>query len=216
MSPEATDFLYPFIEGDERDASSLLADLSRSAEAKATDSAALRAATLGRLRPELEAAAAAMASRFAAGGRLFTFGNGGSSTDADLAARLFTCPPDGGPLPALSLTADPATVTALANDVGYELVFSRQLMAAATEVDMALAISTSGNSTNLLRAAADARRRGILTVGLVGYDGGQLAASGDLDHCLVVAADSVHRIQEVQAALVYELWSGVRDRVTTP
>ena len=80
---------------------------------------------------------------------------------------------------------------------------------------MAVGLSTSGNSTNLLRAFAEGRRRGLLTVGLAGYDGGQMAACADLDHCLVVRADSVHRIQETQAALVFAIWSRVAEPVSS-
>jgi D-sedoheptulose 7-phosphate isomerase len=205
-----TDFLYPFIEADERDAAGLLADLARSAEAKAAESARLRTATLDTAAPELDAAAAAMAGRFAAGGRLFAFGNGGSATDAASVVALFLRPPWGRPLPARSLAAETAVLTALGNDVGFDLVFSRQLIAHARAGDVAVGLSTSGNSENLLVAFAEARRRGLLTVGLAGYDGGRMAASPDVDHCLVVRADSVHRIQETQAALAAALWAGVQ------
>ena len=205
-----TDFLYPFIEADERDAAGLLADLARSAEAKAAESARLRTATLDAAAPELDAAAAAMAGRFAAGGRLFAFGNGGSATDAASVVALFLRPPWGRPLPARSLAAETAVLTALGNDVGFDLVFSRQLIAHARAGDVAVGLSTSGNSENLLVAFAEARRRGLLTVGLAGYDGGRMAASPDVDHCLVVRADSVHRIQETQAALAAALWAGVQ------
>src|SRR5204862_4664232 len=98
-----TDFLYPFIEGGERDAVPLLDDLAASARAKADTSARLRAGTLASLRPALEAAAAAMAERFAHGGVLYTFGNGGSSTDAATLAGLFARPPAGAAVPARSL-----------------------------------------------------------------------------------------------------------------
>jgi D-sedoheptulose 7-phosphate isomerase len=205
-----TDFLYPFIEGDERDAGALLGDLARSAEAKAGTSAALRAATLAALDDELDAAAAAMAERFRSGGRLFAFGNGGSSTDAAGVVSLFGRPPVGRPLPARSLVADHAVLTALANDVGYELVFSRQLISTAGPGDIALGLSTSGGSVNLLRAFAEARRLGLLSVGLAGYDGGSMAASETIDHCLIVRSDSVHRIQEVQSAVVFDLWARVQ------
>jgi len=205
-----TDFLYPFIEGDEHDAPALLADLARSAEAKADDSQRLRAATRTEVGDAMAAAVADMADRFAAGGRLFTFGNGGSATDAAGVAALFVTPPAGRVLPARSLAVDEAVLTALGNDVGFDLVFARQLIAAAGPSDIALGLSTSGNSVNLLVAFAEARRRGVLTVGLAGYDGGSMAASGDLDHCIVVRADSVHRIQETQAALVVDLWQGVQ------
>jgi D-sedoheptulose 7-phosphate isomerase len=205
-----TDFLYPFIEREERDAGSLLADLTRSAEAKAAVSAELRDSTLERLDRELDAAASAMAARFTAGGRLFTFGNGGSSTDAAGAAALFSRPPWGRPLPARSLVADHAVLTALANDVGFELVFSRQLIATSAAGDIALGLSTSGSSVNLLRAFEEARRIGLTTVGLAGYDGGTMADAGAVEHCLVVRSDSVHRIQEAQSAVVHDLWRRVQ------
>ncbi len=201
-----TDFLYPFLERDEHDAGPLLEDLARSAQAKAVVSEDLRRATLAALDAELEAAAEAMAERFAGGGRLFTFGNGGSSTDAAGVAALFSRPPSGRPLPARSLVADHAVLTALANDVGYELVFSRQLISAAGPADIALGLSTSGGSANLLRAFGESHRLGLLSVGLAGYDGGAMAGAGTIDHCLVVRSDSVHRIQEVQGAVLFDLW----------
>ena len=208
-----TDFLYPFIEGDERDAGPLLVDLARSAAAKGAASLALRDRTLEDNRDRLDALAEAMAARFDGGGRLFTFGNGGSATDAGAAAALFARPPAGRALPARSLAADAAVLSALGNDVGFELVFSRQLIAHAAAGDMALGLSTSGSSANVLHAFAEARRRGLLTAGLAGYDGGAMAASGDVDHLLVVPAQSVHRVQEVQAALLHALWHAVVARV---
>ncbi|MGH9089663.1 MAG: D-sedoheptulose-7-phosphate isomerase [Acidimicrobiales bacterium] len=207
---EPTGFLYPFLDHGERDASGLLADLAASAAAKEAESARLRATTVEHLRSDLQAAAAAMAQRFVAGGRLFAFGNGGSATDADGIAALFRAPPWGRALAARTLLASRAVVTALANDVGFDLVFSRQLIAHAHIDDIALGISTSGNSVNLLAAFDEAKRRGLLTVGLAGYDGGQMVGSSDVDHCLVVRSDSVHRIQEAQGALVHELWSRVQ------
>jgi len=206
VAPETTDFLYPFIEGDERDATLLLADLASSAEAKASRSHGLRAATLEAFSAEIDEIAAEMARRFRRGGRLFSFGNGGSATDAASFSALFTSPPRGRALPARSLAADEATLTALGNDVGFELVFSRQLIAYSRPGDLAVGFSTSGNSDNVMRAFGEARRRGLLTVGLAGYDGGQMAACGDLDHCLVVRSDSVHRIQETQDAVGLALW----------
>ncbi len=204
-----TDFLYPFIEADERDGAGLLVDLARSAEAKAAESSALRAKTLETAAVMIFDTAVAMAERFVAGGRLFAFGNGGSATDAAGVAALFVRPPSGRSLPALSLAADEAVLTALGNDVGFDLVFSRQLIAHARPGDIAVGLSTSGSSENLIVGFAEARRRGVLTVGLAGFDGGRMAASSDIDHCIVVRADSVHRIQETQAALVVALWAGV-------
>jgi D-sedoheptulose 7-phosphate isomerase len=214
MSPEGTDFLYPFIEAGERDATALLADLAVSAEAKAAESARLSAETLAGCRPGVDSLAEAMAARFVAGGRLFAFGNGGSATDAATVAALFTRPLAGHQaLPARSLVSDQAVLTALGNDVGFELVFSRQLIAYAVAGDMALGLSTSGNSNNLMRAFAEAKRRGVLTAGIAGYEGGQMAVCGDLDHCLIVRSDSVHRIQEAQAALVFDLWTRIQARL---
>jgi D-sedoheptulose 7-phosphate isomerase len=152
----------------------------------------------------------AMADRFRQGGRLFSFGNGGSATDAEAAAALFSQPPSGRRLPAVSLAHDSSVLTALGNDVGFDLVFSRQLIAHARPGDIAVGFSTSGGSVNLLRAFEEAARRDVLTVGLAGYDGGAMAASPALGHCLVVRSDSVHRIQEVQDALFLELWSLVQ------
>lgn len=196
-----SDFLYPFLDAAERDDQALLTDLAASARAKQAESAALQ-----RQIPDVTAAAQAMAERFAAGGRLFAFGNGGSATDAENLVRLFH------PLPALSLVSDVAVLTAIANDVGFDLVFVRQLIAHAHQGDIAVGLSTSGNSRNLLAAFAEARRRGLLTIGIAGYDGGDMARSPDVDHCLVVQSDSVHRIQEAQAALGRALREAVHAR----
>lgn len=211
---EATDFLYPFIDAQERDPKALLADLAASARAKATESAALRRATLAGGADGLAAAGAEMARRFAAGGRLFTFGNGGSSTDAATLAALFARPPEGRALPSWSLTADQAILTALGNDVGFELVFARQLIARGDAGDIAVAMSTSGSSADLTAGLREAKRRGMYTIGFAGYDGGQFAASRDVDVCFVVRSQSVHRIQESQALLGYQLWATVHEHGT--
>ncbi len=213
MTPdEPTNFLYPFIDAQEDNSESLLADLAASAQAKAAESLALRRATLQASADLLNHAAREMARRFAAGGRMFTFGNGGSSTDSATLARLFARPPIGEPLPAWSLTADQAIVTALGNDVGFELVFARQLIARAKAGDIAIAMSTSGNSPNLLTALAEARQRGLYTVGFSGYDGGAFADNPNVDACFIVRSQSVHRIQEAQALLGYQLWSATHER----
>ena len=238
MSGESTSFLYPFIEAEERDAAPLLAELAASARAKAAQSAALQQATLAASADQVAACAAAMAELFAAGGRMYAFGNGGSSTDCATFAALFSSPPSAGtasrPLPALNLAADQAVVTALGNDVGFDLVFSRQIIAhtrpapirsiaqgASIEAsgsaigpgrsrDIAAAFSTSGNSTDLMAALREAHSRGLLTIGFAGYDGGEMASSGVVDYCFVIASQSVHRIQESQALLGYRLWAAVQ------
>jgi D-sedoheptulose 7-phosphate isomerase len=210
---DATDFLYPFIEGDERDSGTLLTDLSQSARRKVLESDDLRRTTLQHSAAAVANAASAIHDRFARGGRLFVFGNGGSSTDAASLAALFIQPPWGRPLPARNLVDDSAVLTALGNDVGFDLVFSRQLIAHAGQHDIAVGLSTSGNSRNLLNAFAEADRKGLLTIGIAGYSGGEMAQSPHVHHCLVVRAESVHRIQETQAALGFALWQAVQERV---
>ena len=213
---EQTGFLYPFLDAEERDQDSLLADLAASARSKAQISAALRQSTVDECADLLTAAATEMARRFRVGGRLFAFGNGGSSTDATTLAALFARPPLGRPLPAWSLTADQAILTALGNDVGFELVFARQLIARGRATDIAVAMSTSGSSKDLTAAFREARGRGMYTVGFAGYDGGEFAGSPDVDACFVVRSQSVHRIQEAQALLGYRLWATVHEHLGAP
>jgi D-sedoheptulose 7-phosphate isomerase len=213
MTEEPTNFLYPFIDAQEENPESLLADLTASAQAKAAESLALRRSTLEANAELVGKAAAEMARRFAAGGRLFTFGNGGSCTDCTTLARLFARPQVGKPLPAWSLTADQAIMTALGNDVGFELVFARQLIARGKPGDIAIAMSTSGSSPNLMAALKEARQREMYTIGFAGYDGGAFAKSPDVDACFVVRSQSVHRIQESQALLGYQLWLSVHEQM---
>lgn len=207
---EPTNFLYPFIDGQESDAQALLIDLQTSALAKAKQSVALRRSTLETTANLIDVAASEIARRFSAGGRLFTFGNGGSSTDAATLAALFAQPTVGQPLAVWSLTADEAVLTALSNDVGFDLVFARQLIARAAPLDIAVAMSTSGTSTDLLLALREAHHRGMYTIGFAGYDGGDFVLNTDVDVCLVVRSQSVHRIQEAQALLGYRLWAAVQ------
>ncbi len=211
VSTEPTGFLYPFIDAEEHDVGALLADLAASASAKAVQSRAVRASTLEACAGQLHETGQAMAQRFGRGGRLFAFGNGGSATDAHAAVALFSNPPAGRPLPALSLVDDNAVLTALANDVGVSAIFSRQIMAHARPGDIAVGFSTSGGSRNVLSALEHAARRGLLTVGLSGYDGGAMGCSDAVHHCLIVRSDSVHRIQEAQSALLFALWEVVQE-----
>jgi D-sedoheptulose 7-phosphate isomerase len=102
-------------------------------------------------------------------------------------------------------------MTALGNDVGFELVFARQLIARAKAGDIAIAMSTSGSSPNLIAALREARARDMYTVGFAGYDGGAFAKSPDVDACFVVRSQSIHRIQESQALLGYQLWLAVHE-----
>ena len=206
MTPEPTGFLYPFIDEEERGAGRLLTDLAASAQSKFDESRRLATLTVTAAGGVLERAGQVMASRFARGGRLYTFGNGGSAADADAAADLFRRGRPARGLPAASLVDDRGVLTALANDVGFDLVFSRQLIAHARPDDIALGFSTSGDSINVLHAFAEARRRGLATIGLCGHGGGAMAVSDDVDHCIVVRSDSVHRVQETQQVLVFELF----------
>lgn len=215
MNDESTDFLYPFIEAQETDATALLNDLASSARAKATESARLQAASLEEWGPEIEAAGRAIAERFAAGGRMYTFGNGGSSTDAETLASLFARPAHGRPLAARCLAADQAVITALGNDVGFDVVFSRQLMAHARPGDIAVALSTSGSSEDLMTALVEARRRGLLTIGFSGHDGGRMAVADEVDHCFTIRSQSIHRIQESQALVGYRLWATAQHHLET-
>jgi D-sedoheptulose 7-phosphate isomerase len=210
LTPQTTDFLYPFIDGKPEDASKLLADLASSASSKTQESRRLRARTLEAFSEELDRIAELIVGRVRRGGRIFTMGNGGSSTDADALADLFEGPPTGRPLAARSLVSDEAVITALANDVGFELVFARQLIAFAKGEDVVVGFSTSGDSENLIRGFSEAKRLGMLTVGLAGYEGGQMAASKDIYHCLVVRSESIHRIQETHAAIGLWLFERVQ------
>jgi D-sedoheptulose 7-phosphate isomerase len=199
--------LYPFLYGNSgADLAKVLDEVRRSTAAKAAEIVELRRAVLARDSARLAACATAMADRFAAGGRLFAFGNGGSSTDAQEVATTFLHPPRGRPLPALSLAADVAVVTALSNDVGFEVVFARQLAAFGRRTDIAFGLSTSGGSANVVRAFEEADRLGMLTVGLAGYGGGKMAELETIDHLFTIPSPSVHRIQEAQTTVYHVLW----------
>ena len=202
--------LYPFLYDEPQGFDAVLKAVRRSTEEKAAEIVAVRRVVAERFGEQLEACARAMAERFSAGGRLLTFGNGGSSTDAAAVAGAFLSGVDDGrPLPALTLTADVAVLTALGNDVGFAVVFARQVAAVGRRGDIALAVSTSGGSENVIRALEEGKRRGLLTVGLAGYDGGPMAEAG-LDFLFAVPSSSVHRIQEAQTTLYHVLWSLVQ------
>ena len=206
--------LYPFLYEETTGFDAVLEAVRRSTAEKAIEIVAVRRTVAERFGKQLEACAREMAARFSAGGRLFTFGNGGSSTDAAAVAGTFLAGAGGArPLPALTLTADVAVLTALGNDVGFDVVFARQVAAMGRAGDIALATSTSGGSENVLRALEEARRRGLLTVGLAGYDGGRMAEAG-LDYLFAVPSASVHRIQEAQTTLYHVLWTLVQDELT--
>jgi D-sedoheptulose 7-phosphate isomerase len=204
----ASSFLYPFLAEGESDLESVVADVRASVLMKAAEVGALRTQTLGDGRETLLAAAAALRSAFVGGGRLLALGNGGSATDAmDVVADFRSPPPERGwpERPALDLTEDPAILTALANDIGVEAIFSRQVIAHGRPGDVLLAMSTSGGSGNVILALEEARRRGLRTIALVGYDGGRIRAESLADHVVVSRSEHIPRIQEAQASAYHVL-----------
>jgi D-sedoheptulose 7-phosphate isomerase len=195
----ASSFLYPFLGTQEHDLEAVVADVRASVEMKAAEVGALRAQTLTENRDVLLAAAEALA----AGGRVLALGNGGSATDAmDAVADLRGGVP---PRAAIDLTEDAAILTALANDIGVEGIFARQVIAHGRPGDVLLAISTSGNSGNVIAALAEARRRGLATLALVGYDGGRVLGEALADHVVVTRSEHIPRIQEAQASALHVL-----------
>jgi len=203
----ASSFLYPFLAEREHDLEAVVEDVRRSVLAKAQDVVELRTQTLTENRDELAAAAAALRADLDAGGRLLSLGNGGSATDAmDVVADLRQPPdPRWRRRAAIDLTEDPAILTAIANDIGTEAIFSRQVIAHGRAGDTLLAISTSGNSANVIHALAEGRRRGLRTIAMVGYDGGRVAAERLADHVVVTRSEHIPRIQEAQASAYHVL-----------
>ena len=209
-APSATtgvEQLYPFLYGGGSDAAAVLEAAAESARQKVEEIVELRRAIGLTQGPTLAACAERLAEAFAAGATLLAFGNGGSSTDAQDVVHTFLDPPGAAtPLPALGLTNDVAVLTALSNDVSFDVVFSRQVRAFGRPGDIALALSTSGGSQNVLAALQEAARIGMLTVGLSGYGGGRMAELTELQHLFAVPSSSVHRVQEVQTTLYHVLW----------
>lgn len=213
--PDGVEALYPFLYEGGSDVDAVLAQVARSTVEKAAEIEALRQAVVAADGARMQACAAAMAASFSQGGRLLAFGNGGSSTDAHAIVQLHLAPPSGRPLSALALTADVAVLTALANDVGFDVVFARQVAAWGRPGDIACAVSTSGGSENVVRGLEEAKRRGMVTVGLAGYDGGRMAEPGTVDHLFVIPSPSVHRIQEAQTTVYHVLWALTQDLLAT-
>jgi D-sedoheptulose 7-phosphate isomerase len=194
-------FLYPFLGEEKQQMGDILDDVAISIRAKAQEDANLRTRVAREESEQIVNAARAIHQRLTQGGKLIIFGNGGSATDANDWAIDCVLPPAGyRPVPAISLSMEPANLTAIANDVGIEVVFLRQIIAHARKEDVAIGISTSGGSRNIIMALEEARKRGLLTVALLGYDGGEILRRGLADFPLVVRSDYIPRIQEVQAS----------------
>jgi len=204
----ASSFLYPFLGEQEDDLDAVLADVKASVLLKAEEIGGLRAQTLLDGREELAAAAHTLRDALDGGGRLLVLGNGGSATDAMDAAADMRCPPHGWPArPALDLTEDTSIITAILNDIGTEAIFARQVIAHGREGDVLLTLSTSGTSKNVIAALAEARKRSLATVAMVGYDGGTVAADRLADHVVITRSEHIPRIQEAQASA----WHALRE-----
>jgi D-sedoheptulose 7-phosphate isomerase len=196
-----SEFLYPFLGTKKQETSSIVDRVANSILMKVRDDTALRLRLASEESEHIGATALAIHQRLARGGKLIVFGNGGSATDANDFAMDCVLPPEGRhAIPAISLSMEPAIVTALANDVGTEVIFARQLMAHARPEDIAVGISTSGGSRNIVMALEEARKRKLLTVALLGNDGGEIARRGLADFPIIVRSDYIPRIQEVQAS----------------
>ena len=206
---DSTGFLYPFLDAAESDEASLREALGTSALAKRAESERLAAEAVAANRPALEAAAALVNGAVAAGRRVLVMGNGGSATDAARLVRLLRA----RGADAVSLAGDYAVISALANDLGAEAVFARQIEALGTRGDVLIGCSTSGASPNLLAAFKQAAAIGMRTIGISGYGGGAFASQAGIEVSLAVASDSVHRIQEAEAALIADLCHRIDRRV---
>jgi D-sedoheptulose 7-phosphate isomerase len=200
--------LYPFLAADRQDPARLEQQLLDSVRQKAAESVAVKQRFFGECAVQVVATAQALAAVYARGGRLYAMGNGGSSCDSAHIAVEFQHPVTAGrpALPAIDLANDTAMLTAVGNDVGFEHVFLRQVIALVRPGDALIGVSTSGNSANLLLAFSAAKRQGATTIGLAGGDGGKMRSHPDIDHCLVAPSDSIHRVQETHVAIYHILW----------
>ena len=197
----ASSFLYPFLAEHGSDPEAVVADVRESVLMKAEEVQQLRERTVLDAADPLAAAARSLRECFARGGKLLALGNGGSATDAtDLVADLVAAGHA-----AIDLTADSAIITAIANDIGSEAIFARQVIAYGSPGDVLVALSTSGNSLSIIDALLEARRRELRTIAFVGYDGGRVAAEGLADHVVITSSQHIPRIQEAQATAYHLL-----------
>ena len=216
MSKSVDDFsrsFYPFLHQERQQPKDLVEELTFSLLEKVRESVDVKTKFFEANKETIIAASLDLAKAFHQGHKLLVCGNGGSATDAQHVAVEFMHPITVGrkALPAICLTNDMAMVTAVANDVGFDDVFTRQIIALGSAGDVLLGISTSGNSENLMHAFATARRMKIVTIGFAGGDGGKMEAisAGLLDYCLTVPTSSIHRIQESHVALYHIMWDMV-------
>lgn len=197
-------FLYPFLGQEKQATTDALSEVAGSIQMKVADDAKLREQVAREEAEQIGNTSGAISERVRRGGKLIIFGNGGSATDANDWAIDCVAPPAGyHPVPAVSLSLEPANISAIANDVGTEVIFLRQFIAQARPPDVAVGISTSGGSRNVIMALEEARKRNMLTVALLGYDGGEIVRRGLADFPIVVHSDYIPRIQEVQASVYH-------------
>jgi len=203
-----SNFLYPFLNDKRQDVFRLDQALLESVKQKANDSVRTKDEFFNQNADKIVGIAKAIANSYESGGRLLTMGNGGSSCDAAHIAVEFLHPVTAGrpALTSINLGADLAMLTAVGNDVGFEHIFTRQIIAHGRKSDAVIGISTSGNSKNLIGGFEKAKEMGLVTIGLAGGDGEQMKKDASVDHCLIVESDSIHRVQECHVAIYHILW----------
>jgi D-sedoheptulose 7-phosphate isomerase len=199
--------LYPFLTNKKSDVATMNQALLDSIEQKASQHQRIIGEFFEKNNQALVNCANAIANMYKQDGRLFAMGNGGSSSDASHIAVEFLHPVTTGrpALPAYDLSCDKTLMTAIANDVGYQHVYSRQVANLVRKNDALIGVSTSGNSENLIKAFLQAKKIGAVTIALTGGTGGEMAKI-NLDHCLIVNSDSIHRTQECHVAIYHMLW----------
>jgi len=207
---------YPFLHEETVEPQDLMNDLRFSLLEKVRDSVEVKQRFFEENKDGILAAALELAKAYKRGRKLLVCGNGGSATDAQHVAVEFMHPITVGrkALPALCLNNDMAMVTAVANDVSFADVFVRQIIALGNEGDVLIAISTSGNSENLLHAFQTAQKMGLTTIGFAGDEGGkmeEMKSRGLIDFCFTVPTSSIHRIQESHVTLYHIVWDLVHE-----
>lgn len=182
--------------------------LATSIAQKVSESLAAKEAFFNQNADQLVAAAQIIADAYSRNNKLLCAGNGGSSCDAAHLAVEFMHPVTAGrpALPAINLSQDTTMASAVANDVGFEHVLTRQLIALSNADDVLVVFTTSGNSANLIKACKKAQSLGLKVIAFAGGDGGALVSEGCTDICLAVDTDSIHRIQECHLTAYHILW----------
>jgi len=198
--------LYPFLDENKKDISTEF--LLSSIHEKVADSIKAKQTFFQNNDHKILQITQIIAKCYQQNGHLFAMGNGGSSCDAAHITTEFMHPVTTGrkALGCTNLSADIATMTAVANDVGNEHIFLRQLLCLAKEGDVLIGFSTSGNSKNLIKAFVQAKEMGLSTIGFSGQTGGEMAKCDSVDICLTVKTDSIHRVQESHLTTYHILW----------